>query len=211
MDYLHVLVAARLAKFELQAADAALEAAREHPMQMVLIRSLLVATTNVADLEVTVRRLYRVHPGLGELATPHRKAFEFAKYLRNHSVGHLHAAVSVKAVEWRPELNELLKSQDINSLTFVALAVLETAINTYVNDVGHRFFETETDLVYPPDYTRFLNFLGETTHAAMSFVDALADVAAAEADLPNWRENLSELAVKAGQTIFKFITKKGEV
>lgn len=210
MDYLHILVAARLAKFELQAADAAMEASHEHPLRYVLIRSLLVAITNVADLELTARALYKAHPELGELATPHRKAFEFAKYLRNHTVGHLHPAVSAKAVEWRPELNEVLKGQDINSLTFVAMAVLETAINTFVNETGHRFFDTETDLVYPPDNTRFLNFLGATAHAAMAYVESLATVAAGAADLPDWQENLMALAKKAGGTTFKFITKKGE-
>jgi hypothetical protein len=207
MDYVHILVAARLALADLQTADAALEAAQDLPMELVLMRHLLIGVANVADLEVTVRVLYQAHPELSALATPHRKAFEFAKYLRNISVGHLNPALAAKSLEWHPELHKTLRDNTEHALWMSSYLVLETAINTYVNDDGHRYFETETDLVLPDERQRFLNFLGETVHAATVFADKLAEIAVANGDLVDYDDKWMDLAMKAGKTEFEFITK----
>lgn len=89
-------------------------------------------------------------------------------------------------------------------------AAVETAINTYVDDEDkHRLFESETDLNYPPDLRRYLNFLGDTVHAAISYTEKLAQIAAASAQFPNCGDEWVELAMKAGQTDFKFLSKGG--
>lgn len=207
MDYIHILVAARLAQADLKTADEALEAGPDFPMRLVLMRHLLVAVANVADLEASVRSLYRGHPDLNEIVGPHRKALEFAKYLRNISVGHLNQGLAVKAVEWRPELNKLLRQTEAPAFAAVAFMVLETAINTYVGADEHRFFDSETDLMYPPDRQRFHDFLGQTVHASLRFMELLAEIAIAEGNLADYDSVWPELATKAGQTDFQFLTK----
>jgi hypothetical protein len=44
----------------------------------------------------------------------------------------------------------------------------------------------------------------------MAYCEALAVAAVRRAELPDFDANLSELAIKAGKTDFKFITRKGE-
>lgn len=207
MDYIHILVAARLAQADLKTGDEALEARPEFPMQLFLMRHLLVAVANVADLDTSVRSLYQRHGDLSGIVGPHRKALDFAKYLRNISVGHLNQGLAVKAVEWRPELNKLLRLDEAPAFAVVSFMVLETAINTYVGDDGHRFFDSETDLMYPPDRQRFLNFLGQTVHASLRFTERLADIAIIEGELADYDAAWPGLAIKAGQADFQYLTK----
>jgi hypothetical protein len=71
----------------------------------------------------------------------------------------------------------------------------------------HRF-STATDLAYPPDIQRFLNYLGETVHAGIAYCEALGAIAVGRAAHPDFNENLIDLAFKAGQTDFKYITRE---
>jgi hypothetical protein len=92
---------------------------------------------------------------------------------------------------------------------FLGCAVLESAINTFVDGERHRIFDGDTDLAYPRDLTRFLNFLGATVHAGIAYCAAVAAVALEHANLPGFNENWLELSAKAGATDFAFITRKG--
>jgi hypothetical protein len=87
---------------------------------------------------------------------------------------------------------------------------LESAINTFVDGERHRLFDGDTDLAYPPDLTRFLNFLGATVHAGIAYCAAVAAAALEHANLPGFNENWLELSAKAGATDFAFITRKGQ-
>ena len=91
---------------------------------------------------------------------------------------------------------------------FLGYAVLETAINTCVDGEEHQIFEGDTDLAYPPDMARFLDFIGQAVHIGIAYCEALAAVAKGE--LPDFKANLLDLAVKNGNSDFKFITRKGE-
>ena len=211
LDYIQILISARLAHGDLVAADKALEAGPDdHAMRLVLLKQLLVSCANVADLEGISRGLYKDHPELNEIISTHRRGFEFAKYMRNVAVGHVNPALCRKAIEWRPELNAVLAASDAGADAFLSYAILETAINTFVDGERHKVFESDTDLAYPPDLTRFLNYLGETVHAGIAYCSALSTIAASRAELPDYREKWFELAAEAGQTEFKFITRKGE-
>ncbi len=211
LDYVRIVISARLAHGDLVAADKALEAGPDdHAMRLVLLKQLLVSCANVADLEGISRGLYNDHPELNEIISTNRRGFEFAKYMRNIAVGHVNPALCRKAIEWRPELNALLAAPDAGADAFLSYAILETAINTFVDGERHKVFESDTDLAYPPDLTRFLNYLGETVHAGIAYCSALSAIAVSRAKLPDYREKWFELAAKAGHTEFKFITRKGE-
>lgn len=172
------------------------------------MKQLLVSCANVIDLEPICRALYRDHPAISEIITSHRRNFEFAKYIRNIAVGHVNQTLSQKTLEWRPELNLVLTKPDAPGEAFLGYAVLETAINTFVDGEHHRIFSSETDLAYPPDLTRFFNFLGSTVHAGIAYCEAVAAAALEHANLPDWNENWLELSAKAGVTDFAFIKRK---
>jgi hypothetical protein len=171
------------------------------------VKHLLVSCANVIDLESICRALYKDHPAISEIITPHRRNFEFAKYIRNIAVGHVNPALSQKALEWRPELNLVLTKSDAAAEAFLGYAVLETAINTFVDGERHRIFDSDTDLAYPPDLTRFLNFLGSTVHVGIAYCEAVAAAALQHANLPDFNEKW--VSAKAGLTDFAFITRSG--
>ncbi len=209
MDYLHIAASGRLAHGDLVAADKALEAAEsDHAVRLVLIKQLLISCANITDLELTSRGLYKQHPKLNELYSPYRHNFDFVKYLRNIAVGHVNPALCAKAFEWRPELNVVITQNTPGANAFMSYAVLETAINSYVDGEKHKIFDSETDLAYPPDLTRFLNLLGDTVRVGIAFTEALATAALGQIQLPDYETEFLNLAMKAGKTDFAFITRK---
>lgn len=211
MDFIQIAISARLAHGDLVAADSALEAGlMDHGIRLILMKQLLVSCANVSDLEGISRGLYKEHSELNEIIASHRRGFEFAKYIRNIAVGHVNPTLCRKTIEWRPELNAVLAAPKLGAHAFLSYAVLETAINTFIDGDRHRVFDSDTDLAYPPDLKRFLNYLGETVHAGIAYCEALAAIAVERAALPDFNENLIDLAFKAGQTDFKYITRKGE-
>lgn len=177
MDFVQIAISARLAHGDLVAADQALESDPSVlGVRLILVKQILLSCANVADLELISRGLYREHPEIGELITPYGRNFEFAKYIRNIAVGHVNPALSRKAIEWRPELNSVLATPKPGGDAFLGFAILETAINTFVDGDSHRIFEGDTDLGDPPDLTRFLSFFGKTAHVGMAYCEALGQV-----------------------------------
>lgn len=210
MNYVHIAISARLAHGDLIAADRALESGpREHEVRLILVKQLLVSCANVADLEQVCRALYKDNPGISDIIGSHRRNFEFAKYIRNVAVGHVNPVLSQKTPEWHPELNIVLRQQDALADAFLGYAVLETAINTFVDGERHRIFDSDTDLAYQLDLTRFLNFLGRTVHVGIAYCEAVAAAAIKDAKLSDFNRIWPELSSKAGLTDFFFITRKG--
>ena len=67
----------------------------------------------------------------------------------------------------KPALRYIAARMDENEVVLLAnLFLIETAINTYVDQDGkHKVFESETDLMYPPDWMRFVDFLEKTVRS----------------------------------------------
>ncbi len=81
MNFIHIAISARVGHGDLVAADGALEAGpSDHGVRHILVKQLLVSCANVADLELMCRALYKHHPAIAQIITPHRRNFEFAKY-----------------------------------------------------------------------------------------------------------------------------------
>jgi hypothetical protein len=174
---------------------------------MLHLKSALITLANVRDFESTIRPSYQDRPEPSGVYKPLRKNFEFAKYLRNKFVGHLHPELLSKALEWQPMLRRLAADvHDPQVMTLANLWILETAINTYVGDDGkHKVFGGETDLMYPPDWTRFVEFLHASVTGGIQYLKAVHDQWAPQV-FPAEEEPFSlELALKAGRTKFKFL------
>ena len=85
---------------------------------------------------------------------------------------------------------------------------LESAINTYADpDTGHKIFVSDTDLNYPPDQRRFLNYLGETALGALAYVSRLIQISRTNFETPDVQKDMIKLAMIAGQTDFSVLTK----
>jgi hypothetical protein len=209
MDYRHICTAGMVAHHDLLTTHQALQAGPESVyMRLVLIRHVIVEIANIADLAAMSGAVYKDNPDLSELHGPIRKRLEFFKYLRNIYIGHFVPDLTEKTFEWVPQTNALLGSADIKQQSVVSWFALETAINTYADpETGHKIFDSETDLNYPPDRTRFLNFLGDTVLGSIAYVTRLIAVTRAYVDIPDSYKNMLQLAVTAGQTEFAVLTK----
>lgn len=180
---------------------------------MVLLKQSLISVANFVDFEVTVRRIYINHPELSEHYELFSKECIFAKYLRNKFVGHLKQELVNKALEWNPEIRTLLtKVDEPISAYFVNQLILETAINTYVDVEGkHKVFESETDLNYPPDNTRFLKFLTLIIRSSIEYLCKYLEIRQQELqvklDEASSFEEVLKLGIEAGKTKFSFIKK----
>lgn len=174
---------------------------------MLHLKSSLVTLANVSDFEAAVRASYKDYPEPSAVFKPLKKQFEFAKYLRNKFVGHIHADLLTKALEWQPMLRQVLPSgNDENVMVLVNLWLLETAINTYVDaDETHKIFPSETDLMYPPDWERFAEFLQATIQGGIQYLTLLREFWAPRIAAASPEPFSLEAAMRAGRTKFKYL------
>ncbi len=209
MNYRHICTAGMVAHHGLKTAHEALEGGAESlSMRLLLMRHIMMEIANVADLVSISGGLYKEHPDLSELHKPIKKALEFFKYIRNVYIGHFVPDLTDKTFEWQPLTNALVGSDDHDKRLVASWFALETAINTYADpDTGHKIFESDTDLNYPPDRTRFLNYLGETAVGALAYVALLIQISRTKFETPDVHADMLELAKIAGQTDFSVLTK----
>lgn len=206
------LIKARLIQADLKEIDREFEEKGfGNLFSMVLFKQALISVANLVDFELTIRLVYREHPELSSRYRQTINEFEFAKYLRNKFVGHIKPELIEKALEWRPEMCFFLnKMPDSQMMWLYNEWILETAINSYVDTSGkHKIFDGETDLMYPPDRTRFLIYMTKIIKDGISFLEEL--ILAMDFDYdklcnPDWPERL-RLAYIAGNTDFEFIKK----
>jgi hypothetical protein len=220
MDYRHICTAAMIAHQGLRAAhdaanqlsgdDDSLEGkAKLLGMRQLLFRHIMLEIANIADVAGMSRGIYKDHPELGEMHTNLAKAFEFFKYIRNKFVGHMVEDLTSKTFEWLPHAYSTLGKTDAPHQLILSWFVLETVINTYTDpSTGHKIFGGDTDLNYPPDRTRFLNYLGEAAEGSLRYATLLIEVTAAYVDIPDLKNDWVPLAMKAGETDFEYLTKK---
>lgn len=171
------------------------------------LKSALVTLANVCDFEAGARASYKECPEPAAVFKPLRKQCELAKYLRNKFVGHIHPDLLAKALEWQPMLRKVLPDgEDPQIMLLVNLWLLETAINTYVQADGtHKVFASETDLMYPPDWERFAEFLESTIRGGIEYL-ALIRACWKPRLVPVLPEPISiEDATRAGRTEFKYL------
>lgn len=205
------LVKSQLLRADLVAADEHFVAHGYTGMTgIVLLKSALVAVSNLVDFESSISRLYKEAPHLSEIYKTASKEFKFAKYLRNKFAAHIHPELLAKAIEWKPELRFLADRMDEQQIMqFCNLCVLETAINTYVDQSGdHLVFDSETDLFFPNDTERFSRFLEKVIRTGIQYLTELGVVLRSKIDKPAEGLESLEYQKTAGLTEFNFIAKQ---
>jgi hypothetical protein len=176
---------------------------------IVLVKQAFVAIANLVDFELALRSIYAENRNLSAIYSKASKEFDFAKYLRNKFIGHIKPELLEKAVEWKPELRCMLKDTDKPEFMFMYnIWVLETAINTYVKpDGAHKIFESETDLVYPPDLKRFLIFLTHVVKTGIEYLDVLGVVLGSKIKMLDHTQKDLEHWLVAGKADFEYVRK----
>jgi hypothetical protein len=203
-------IKSQLLKADLIEIDRQLSATGINDMtSMLLLKQAFITVSNLVDFEITIRSIYREHKNLSSEYKSSSKNYEFAKYLRNKYIGHIKQELIQKSIEWKPELRYSLKRINEPGMMFIFnLFILETAINTYVNDDGsHKIFESETDLKYPPDLKRFLIYLSSTVSSAISYLSNLASALGERVEMLDASQQKIEHWIAAGETKFEFIKK----
>lgn len=142
---------------------------------IILLKQALISIANLVDFERTIRVIYSEHRNLSSIFNKMYVEYEFAKYIRNKFVGHIKIDLLTKAIEWKPELRYLLhETNDPKVMFLYNIWILETTINSFVDSNGkHRVFDSDTGLIYPPDYQRFINFINETIKSAIEYLNIL--------------------------------------
>ncbi|HHL3953694.1 TPA: hypothetical protein ACQ7HI_004500, partial [Klebsiella pneumoniae] len=109
-----------------------------------------------------------------------------------------------------PELRFLADRMDEQQIMqFCNLCVLETAINTYVDQSGdHLVFDSETDLFFPNDTERFSRFLEKVIRTGIQYLTELGVVLRSKIDKPAEGLESLEYWKTAGLTEFNFIAKQ---
>ena len=175
------------------------------------IKTAFLAFYNLCDLEKTIRPIYEGHRDLSAKFAVFRLEANFFSYLRNIFTGHLTDSLIDKAFEWKPELTLTLnKDYDPNLILIYNFWVLETAINTYVDQSGkHKVFENEIDLSYPPDRERFQKRLLDSIELASEFLSSVESILKSGVSPPTSEEDVIELFKKAGLTGFAHLKRRG--
>ncbi len=203
-------IKSKLLKADLKEIDQQLsENGFKNMSSMLLVKQVLLTISNLVDFEITIRETYKEHRDLSEKYKAFEKNYKFAKYLRNKFIGHIKQELIQKSIEWKPELRYLLKNSDEGNTIFAFnLFILETAINTYVNpDGSHQLFDSETDLMYPPDFNRFLTYLSETVKSSIDYLHDLGQALGNSVEMLDPSDQKLEHWMAAGETKFEFIKK----
>ena len=212
MNTLHgkQLIKALLLKSDLVQIDKALdEPLKDGMLQIVLIKSLFITISNLVDFELTLRSYYKRTPILSKIYKSTKNEFEFAKYMRNKYAGHIKDELIENAIEWRPELKYFYQKEHDDGLGYIYnLFILETLINTFVdNDGNHRIFDSDTDLIYPPDMTRFLNYMYNTAQNGIKFLYEVTKVLEEKVELQKLVDADKNDWITAAKVDFKYIKK----
>jgi hypothetical protein len=204
------LIKTLLIKSDLVQIDKALdEPIKDGMLQIVLIKSLFTTISNLVDFELTLRSYYKGTPVLSKIYKSTKNEFEFAKYMRNKYVGHIKDELIENAIEWRPELKYFYQKEHDDGLGYsYNLFILETLINTFVNNDGnHRIFDSDTDLIYPPDVTRFLNYMYNTAQNGIKFLNEVTKLLEEKVELQELVNADKNDWITAAKVDFKYIKK----
>ncbi|WP_373357902.1 hypothetical protein ACEN3H_13730 [Acinetobacter lactucae] len=176
---------------------------------IILIKKTFVAISNLVDFERIIRNIYKNNNSLSTLYKISSKEFEFIQYLRNKYAGHIQPDLLTVAIQWKPEMRYLLNEIDkAESIYFYNICILETAINTYVDQDGrHKVFDSETDLSYPPDFKRFLIFLEKVISTAITYLNEIGKEISKDIEMLDPSQQNIEHWLAAGKTEFKYLKK----
>jgi hypothetical protein len=178
----------------------------------IFLKQALVILTNLHDSEKEIRNFYQDISGLSEIYKKILRELKFARYIRNKFIGHIHNGLIQKAIEWRPELITMVHNHNSNEKNFIVnLFVLETLINTYVDEDGrHLYFKGDLDLLYPKDFRKFITMIDKSVKIGLEFTNFFLESTFVKPNTNSSNEKAYEMFFKAGETEFNYLKKSNK-
>lgn len=132
-----------------------------------------------------------------------KKNLRFANHFRNRGIGHLDDSLLKRAAQWSPQIfYESSKDNDVFKLVEAQRAIIESCINSFIDKDGVRkIFDSEIDLMYPPDANQFYSYLSKLVNETIAWLSEATEIIFKSIDLHTDKE-IRELASIAGQTNF---------
>ena len=132
-----------------------------------------------------------------------RKDLEFISHIRNKGAGHIDQEILERAVQWHPHIFRDATRENDDYLTYECYrAVIESGINSYIcKDGVQKVFETEIDLLYPPNAKQFYGFLAELISISIEWIHETLDILKSEI-VYHTEEQVVEYAAIAAKTSF---------
>lgn len=132
-----------------------------------------------------------------------RKELDFIAHIRNKGVGHLDRDLLERAAQWMPQIFAKDSQEKDEYIVFECYrAVLESAINSYLNEDGdQKVFDTDIDFLYSPNQKQFYYFLGRIIENAINWLSRAREMVKSEIQFHSV-DMMQELGVIAGQTKF---------
>lgn len=185
------------------------ESFKGHPTlasRVLLIKSSLTCLTNLLDSESKIRLAYKESGMLSKKFSEIKKGLQFCKYLRNVFAAHIDKDLLSLALQWKPELKVMLAEFGSEAESYlISVFVLETAINSYSDESGHRFFSSEIDLAF--DHHQFSNFLIDLINSSLDYLESLIVILRDLSEIDKVQDLTMECFTKAAEVEFKKIKK----
>lgn len=141
-------------------------------------RSLLITLTSCDDsIQYTEAELHK-YGFKADATRKFRKSLDFVRHMRNVCAGHLNDVVVEKGIQWHPSLFHIeTKGSIVPSCIFANIAIMEVAINSYIDSSGnHKLFDSTIDFLYPPDFKLITSFMLGTCQQAMEYLAPRLDL-----------------------------------
>lgn len=170
-------------------------------MKLRNTRNVFISLNNVLDIMNKIN--LNLSDDYTKLSRNLKKKLAFANHFRNRAAGHLNEILLERAVQWSPQIFSLISKENEKFKIFEAhRVIIEACINSYINHEGKvKLFNTEIDLMYPPDAELFFIYLQELITESLEWLTF-----SAESILSNIRhhtdDEIHELAAIAGKTNF---------
>ncbi|RTE64268.1 hypothetical protein EH243_18265 [Amphritea opalescens] len=132
-----------------------------------------------------------------------RKDLMFANHFRNRGIGHLNDILLKRAAQWSPQIfYESFKDNNSFKLIEAHRTIIESCINSYIDKDGRqKVFDTEIDLMYPPDAKQFYSYLSALVTKSVNWLNEASKIILSLI-VHHTNEEIQELAAIAGQTNF---------
>lgn len=164
-------------------------------------RNVFLSLNNVRDT------MNRINLNLSDeyvlLSRNLKKRLAFANHFRNRAVGHLNETLLERAVQWSPQIfSSIFKENEKLKISEAHRVIIEACTNSFIDHEGkQKVFNTEIDLMYPPDAKLFFTYLQELVTQSLEWLTI-----SAESILSNIKhhdnDEIQKLAAIAGKTNF---------
>lgn len=187
------------------------QAAKDNDLQECfrLLKNGFLAYSTLGELLKTFSKYTICNEGLSKKMKELRVKLDFMGHLRNKCTGHLDDILIDKAIQWEPSLFSKAFWESEHHIYLVYKTLLESAINSYIDESGdQKYFHTEIDLFYPPNWDTFIKFMCDSETESLAFLDGIITTIKPHIAVIEKKEDLLLQAAIAGQTDFR-LPKKG--